>query len=707
MSLSRKSRQLVHSSQKQFRKLKYYNPDSVPKQRAESATRHELKSNKDRILASSKRVIDTDVDHDFCNLKGLEFPLNNKRRFSVDYLELNAPTESTKIEREKLKYAKPRDKSSNASERSVSSRHNSEIFKNLYSKFQRKLKFKDLSQKNIASLPKSIVPSNEIPIMSKPLKLPAPSLNSYVDEVSARTLELRKKQEELRLKRLRIDLMKSLKSTKIDVGAPPTVKANIRQLITDLKVLKSSLSAQPDTVVMKRGNLSKFHGNAQEIDAQIELLKQSRKEMEEALFIAHKNYKAAIVDEKQRDFEMSELKYAAEKVDDKLRETIENNISSYATEVTSLSEELQNIRNDKALLLQENIEVDKEITQEQRKLKLVIPLDEQNGMYLFILNYLDQKLKEANQKVTLFQNVMEQTLSMPMDEDGSKSRHMRISELKQMLSFQKNERSKVAKKISELYNYRIDPEDEMNLVQIHDENERLKEEFYQLSDHKTKRAKIAHMLRKCLKLNEIIMEKECDQRRLEAEIQVEQLSEDPSFYIKTLERLEMIISRQDSLRVSISELGNKCLALSGRLTELDNLIRYLQERYRKMRIDPLVEYNISEKVDDKVKVYRTIEKITEFEFEERKSIMQRQRKSDIYGVSPTRDEFIIRTPGEQDEIIRISDSYQLDEGRRTLQPENYFPNSDFTDDLSDIGDESSSIQNHNRLISKKKPRARY
>lgn len=52
--------------------------------------------------------------------------------------------------------------------------------------------------------------------------------------------------------------------------------------------------------------------------------------------------------------------------------------------------------------------LDKEITQEQRKLKLVVPLDEQNGMYLFILNYLDQKLKEANQKVTLFQNVIEQ-----------------------------------------------------------------------------------------------------------------------------------------------------------------------------------------------------------------------------------------------------------------------------------------------------------
>lgn len=111
------------------------------------------------------------------------------------------------------------------------------------------------------------------------------------------------------------------------------------------------------------------------------------------------------------------------------------------------------------------------------------------------------------------------------------------------------------------------------------------------------------------------MKKEKQIKHLEAETQVVQLKEDDTYYMKMLEKIKFERYNRDQTNHKAGELDSKTDALKARLKELENLIQYMTKRYGTMRIDPKIEYKVSETVEDKVRLYKTVEKITPAEFE--------------------------------------------------------------------------------------------
>ena len=125
------------------------------------------------------------------------------------------------------------------------------------------------------------------------------------------------------------------------------------------------------------------------------------------------------------------------------------------------------------------------------------------------------------------------------------------------------------------------------------------------------------MLRECLTLNDDILERERECKQMEAEIEINRLSEDKKVYHKTLDKeIEIIecmrkrkILVKENLVNNYDELSATADALRFRISELTRQIKYLTERYSSIQLGPKVEYSVKQEINDRVVIKKVLKKI--------------------------------------------------------------------------------------------------
>jgi len=158
----------------------------------------------------------------------------------------------------------------------------------------------------------------------------------------------------------------------------------------------------------------------------------------------------------------------------------------------------------------------------------------------------------------------------------------------------------------------------------------------------------------------------------------------------------------------IENIDSKIVVMKQRIIELSKLIEYLKQRYSKIYLDPRVEYKITEKIEDKVTVTKTVQRISPSQYAgnariplslERESIMSRPRNWNKR-IAPETEEITVKTPNEILEIVTLKDQGVEERKREYYNEDQYNVPEDIDDGMfSNIGSEIDAVHDKNQALS--------